>query len=110
MILLQISEWEFLSIIFHCYTLCNYNIDVILNLIFPCAMKPISILLGALVLMLLFTFLTHVNHLCNYVVCIGLQSVILLHHLFIFLHSDQQYFGNSKNNVSLENVVEVTCL
>jgi len=32
--LLQISEWKFLSIIFNCCTLCNYNINVILNLIF----------------------------------------------------------------------------
>jgi len=76
-------------------------------------MNRLSILLGTVFLKVLFIFLTHVNHLCNkynYVICIGPQSVILLHHLFIFLHSDPHYFGNSKNNVSFEHAVVVTCL
>jgi len=73
-------------------------------------MKPVSVLLGAVVLKVLFIFFAHVNHLYNYVICIGPKSVILLHHLFRFLHSDQQYLGNSENNVFLEHTVVVTCL
>ena len=73
-------------------------------------MKPISILLGDIFLKLLFIFLTNVNHLYNYVICIGPQNVILLHHLFRILHSDPQYFGNSENNVFLEHAAVITCL
>jgi len=73
-------------------------------------MKLLSILLFAVFLKLLYTFLTHVNHLHNYVICISPQSVILLHHLLRFLHSDSQYFGNIENNVFLEHTVVVSCL